>query len=117
MEDPVVKTDTCGHEFCLNCINTWSQNHYTCPKCRQHYFNIINNSENIPVKHVTDIQKEVREATYYFVNRMSLICRLRVLQHKCEQAMEGTAGCRRRNLFFKILAIKVITFLPGFHAA
>ena len=36
-------TDTCGHEFCFDCLKQWSNEHNSCPVCRQTYNKIITN--------------------------------------------------------------------------
>eukprot|EP01017_Pseudomicrothorax_dubius_P014061 TRINITY_DN1646_c0_g1_i4.p1 TRINITY_DN1646_c0_g1~~TRINITY_DN1646_c0_g1_i4.p1 ORF type:complete len:260 (+),score=23.73 TRINITY_DN1646_c0_g1_i4:172-951(+) len=34
------KLDSCRHEFCFNCIRTWSQRENSCPHCKRRFYRI-----------------------------------------------------------------------------
>ena len=36
-------TDTCNHQFCLQCLRSWSERHHICPFCRRVFNNILAN--------------------------------------------------------------------------
>lgn len=51
--------DPCLHEFCRNCIQTWSTSHRTCPVCRQEFNALMANIrsdtdyESIPLQRIS----------------------------------------------------------------
>ena len=74
------KLDTCGHEFCTNCIKHWSTLSSECPLCKLNFHNIIfydekNMKKEKKVKRKKfKPEKEVIEQWYNNCDEKCLIC-------------------------------------------
>lgn len=66
------KLDSCNHEFCLECIKTWTKDHDSCPLCRGKITKITGKRkrDTVHVKSsLTPTQRRVRELLTRFVLR------------------------------------------------
>src|ERR1700712_915657 len=83
------RTDPCSHEFCLDCLRHWSNDHNFCPVCRQVFDRILHNfREDNTFDSIAVNNRQSRVRSSLFVQRDVLRENLTRVRSRVDQQME-----------------------------
>ena len=67
---------TCGHEFCLTCIQEWSKTKFTCPLCRKVFYEFVCGDETYLNESISKTKEKLFNGVDWIIARTLILFKM-----------------------------------------